>query len=225
MGGHASGEVASQMAIDLISKIYYEDSERSPADALVRAIELANADIYEASMTDEKFFGMGTTVVAMVLLNDSAFSAHVGDSRLYHMNGRQLELLTMDHSEVMELVKQGVISREEADNHEDKNVILRALGTKADVDVDVSDVIPVKLNDEFLLCSDGLCDMLSDDEIQRVWFDAKDIHTASRELIDAAKQRGGHDNVTVGVIRIAPEVRRIDRGDIKRTRETKGLTQ
>lgn len=225
MGGHASGEVASQMAVELINEIYYSDMEKPPRDALEAAIKLANAYIFETSISDERYYGMGTTVVALVILEDSAFAAHVGDSRLYHKNGRKLERLTIDHSQVMELVKEGIISLDEADDHEDKNVILRALGTQAEVEVEVSEAIPVNLHDEFLLCSDGLCDMLSDDEIRKIWFEAKDIHSACLNLISGAKQRGGHDNVTVGIVRVAPETRQNNPRGIKMTREMKGLEQ
>ena len=223
MGGHASGEIASQMAVELIGEYYYADHENTPPDALVIAIERANADIYEAAISDERYYGMGTTVIAFAILEDAAYSAHVGDSRLYHLNGRQIELLTIDHSEVMEMVKQGILSMEEAANHEDKNVILQAMGTKPDVMVEISDALPVKLYDEFLLCSDGLCDMLSDQEIEKIWFEADDTHMACRDLINHAKINGGHDNVSVGIIRIEPEeIRRSGEG-IRQTREVKAI--
>ncbi|MEZ5346234.1 MAG: Stp1/IreP family PP2C-type Ser/Thr phosphatase [Pyrinomonadaceae bacterium] len=225
MGGHASGEIASKMAVELISSYYYGDRDHSPDDALVIAIEQANSDIYEASVSDEKYYGMGTTVIAFVILEDRAYSAHVGDSRLYHMNGRDLELLTIDHSEVMELVKQGILSMEEAANHEDKNVILQALGTKPEVNVEVSVPLPVNLYDEFLLCSDGLSDMVSDEEIARIWFEADDIYYACKDLINQAKINGGHDNVSVGIIRIEPEEKQKSGGAIRQTREIKAIAQ
>lgn len=223
MGGHASGEIASQMAVELISGYYYADWDHSPDDALVLAIERANADIYEASVSDEKFYGMGTTVIAFVILEDQAYSAHVGDSRLYHLNGRHLELLTIDHSEVMEMVKLGILSMEEAANHEDKNVILQALGTKPKVNVEISVPLPVNLYDEFLLCSDGLSDMVSDEEIGKIWFEADDIYFACKDLINQAKINGGHDNVSVGIIRIEPEAKRKPGEAMRQTREIKAL--
>jgi len=223
MGGHASGEVASQMAVELISEIYYADQTNSAPDALRNAIEQANGQIYQTSLTDEKLFGMGTTVIALVLLNDAAFSAHVGDSRLYRRRGQTMEMMTLDHSQVMEMVKYGIISMEEARNHDDKNVILRAVGTQPTVEVEVSDVFPIEPNDEFLLCSDGLCDMLDDDEILQTWLAASDVHTAVENLIEAAKESGGHDNITVGIVRVSKAGEMQASRNVRVTREIKAL--
>ncbi len=203
MGGHASGEIASQMAVDLISDIYYADKTKSAPDALKNAIEQANKQIYEISLTDEKMFGMGTTVIALVLLNDTAFSAHVGDSRLYRLRGQDMKMMTLDHSQVMEMVKYGIISMDEARNHDDKNVILRAVGTQPAVEVEVSEAVAVEEGDQFLLCSDGLCDMLEDEKMREIWAAASDVHAAGEQLINEAKENGGHDNITVGIVRIA----------------------
>ena len=219
MGGHASGEVASQMAVELISEIYYADQENDAPDALRYAIEQASHQIYETSLSDEKYYGMGTTVIALVLLNDRAFSAHVGDSRLYLRRENTLEMLTLDHSQVMEMVKYGIISMEEARNHDDKNVILRAVGTQPTVEVEISDVFSIKANDEFLLCSDGLCDMLTDDEILQTWTAATDIHQAGENLIEAAKRSGGHDNITVGIVRVSAEGEMQASRNVRITRE------
>ncbi len=204
MGGHASGEVASQMAVELVSQIYYEDAEQSAAQALRNAVEQTNQLIYEYSLTDEKLSGMGTTIVALVLQNDRGFVAHVGDSRLYLLRERDFITLTVDHSQVMEMVKHGVISAEEARGHDDKNVILRALGTQPEVEVELSEMFAVKPNDKFLLCSDGLNDMLADEEIKRVVLECEDVYDACEELVNFAKERGGHDNITVGIIHVLP---------------------
>lgn len=203
MGGHSSGEVASEMAVELVSRFYYEDESNASSDALKYAIEQASSQIYEISITDEKYFGMGTTIVALVLLNNTAFAAHVGDSRLYRLRRGEMECLTTDHSQVMEMVKQGIISMAEAHNHDDKNIILRAVGTQPTVEVEVSKPFYVEARDEFLLCSDGLCDMVDDTEMREVWLGADDIHAAGEQLIDLAKTRGGHDNITVGIVRVA----------------------
>lgn len=223
MGGHAAGEVASEMAVELIGEYYYQSSKGSPQEALKKAIELANREIFKKSIGDPDFFGMGTTVIALVILEDKAFSAHVGDSRLYQLSGNEMELLTIDHSQVMEMVKHGVISMDEAENHEDKNIILRALGTQGQVEVEISDFFPVKIDDEFLLCSDGLCDMLTDEEIGEIWFEAKDIYTASQKLIEESKNKGGEDNVTVGIVRVGAKSEMVTNGNIKKTRELKRL--
>lgn len=221
MGGHASGEVASRMAIDLISEIYYSEKRRAAPDALRLAIEQANSSIYHSAASDDRYAGMGTTVIALVLQNGRAFCAHVGDSRLYRMRGQRLEMMTLDHSEVMVMVQNGIISMEEARNHDDKNVILRAVGTQAMVDVDVSEPFPVEVGDLFLLCSDGLSDMLEDAEIESILIATPDVHTACEKLIDAAKRRGGHDNITTGVVRVAMGENAGE--DVRITREVEAL--
>jgi protein phosphatase len=205
MGGHSSGEVASEMAVDLISHYFYADQESPISDALRNAVELANADIYDSSTTAEEYFGMGTTVVALVIQEGTAYVAHVGDSRLYRLRGPDMERLTIDHSQVMELVQLGIISFEEAQNHEDKNIILRAVGTQPTVEVEMAEPFQVEVGDEFMLCSDGLCDMANDEEIRMTWVNAPDIHAAAERLIALAKERGGSDNVTVGIVRFSPD--------------------
>ena len=114
-----------------------------------------------------------------------------------------MELLTIDHSQVMEMVKLGVLSFEEAHEHEDKNVILRAVGTQPVVEVELSDTFSIEEGDAFLLCSDGLCDMATDEEIADIWKSADDIHLAGEQLVDLAKQKGGSDNITVGIVRVS----------------------
>ena len=203
MGGHASGEVASQMAIELISEAYYASSDPSATSALQDAVERANAAIYQSSLTDEKYFGMGTTVIALVLQNDKAFAAHVGDSRLYRMRGGLLELMTMDHSQVMEMVKHGIITFEQARHHDDKNVILRAVGTQPTVEVEITGPFEIEVGDLFLLCSDGLSDMVEDEEIESILRSEPNIHLLSDRLIAAAKAKGGHDNITAGLVRVS----------------------
>ncbi len=203
MGGHASGEVASQMAVELISQFYYADDANPPEVALKNAVELASREIYQTSLTNENYYGMGTTLVALALQNNTAFVAHVGDSRLYRLRAGVFEQITEDHSQVMEMVKYGIISREEAKNHEDKNVILRAMGTQADVEAELTAPFAVHANDVFLLCSDGLCDMLEDEEMRRILIESSDVHAACELLIEAAKNQGGHDNITVGIVKIS----------------------
>jgi protein phosphatase len=134
-----------------------------------------------------------------------------------------MRLLTLDHSEVMEMVKRGAISLEEARNHDDKNIILRAVGTLPKVEVEMSEIFTVKPGDEFLLCSDGLCDMLDDEEIRRIWADAPDVHAACENLINRAKQNGGHDNITVGIVRVAADNEVLGDKTVRITRETGAL--
>jgi len=203
MGGHASGEVASQMAVELISDLYYADNGLAPADALRNAIEMANEQIFAASASAEAYFGMGTTVIALVLLEDTAFCAHVGDSRLYRFRDGELEMLTIDHSQVMEMVKHGILTMEQARDHDDKNVILRAVGTQAVVEVEVNGPFPVEIGDTYLLCSDGLSDMVEDEDIAAILRTETNIHAACERLIEAAKENGGHDNITAGIVAVS----------------------
>jgi len=204
MGGHSAGEVASGIAVEVISRVYYDDGD-DPQAALVKAFEKANREIYEASTKDESRKGMGTTGTALVLKNGRAFSAHVGDSRVYLIRNQEIYVMTQDHSEVMEMVKRGLITLEEARHHPDKNVILRALGSHPEVEVSTWDApFPIREDDLFLLCSDGLYDLVEDDEIRRLAISA-DPRPACESLIALAKERGGHDNITVGIIKVRRE--------------------
>ncbi|HSB08164.1 MAG TPA: Stp1/IreP family PP2C-type Ser/Thr phosphatase [Blastocatellia bacterium] len=204
MGGHSAGEVASGMAVDVITRVYYDDTDDAQA-SLVKAFEQANREIYEASTKDETRKGMGTTGTALVLKDGRAFSAHVGDSRAYLIRNGQIYVMTQDHSEVMEMVKRGLISLEEARHHPDKNVILRALGSHPEVEVSTWDApFPIREDDLFLLCSDGLYDLVENDEIRRLAISA-DPRPACESLIALAKERGGHDNITVGIVQVRGE--------------------
>jgi len=203
MGGHSAGEVASGMAVELIPEIYYA-SKGEPSDALKEAVEEANRRIYAASLEDESKRGMGTTCTALCLLDGQAFAAHVGDSRLYMLRGGKVYQLTEDHSAVMEMVKLGLITKEEARHHDDKNVILRALGTSPEVEVSTLEPFSVRAGDQYLLCSDGLYDLVPDEEIEHELSNAGDIQAAGQKLITLAKERGGHDNITVGIVAVVP---------------------
>ncbi len=201
MGGHAAGEVASRMAVDVISRTYYDDKADAPI-ALKRAFEKANRAIYEQSRKEETLKGMGTTCTALALQNSSAFSAHVGDSRLYLVRNEEIYQQTEDHSAVMQMVKRGLLSVEEARRHPDKNVILRAMGRHPEVEVATwEEPLSVRDGDQFLLCSDGLHDLVGDEEMKQAALE-NDPHSACESLIALAKQRGGHDNITVGIVQV-----------------------
>lgn len=201
MGGHLAGEVASTLAVDVITRVYYDDPDDAQS-ALTKAFQQACREIYEAGRKDENLKGMGTTATALVLRNGKALSAHVGDSRIYLVRNEQIYVMTQDHSEVMEMVKRGLISLEEARHHPDKNVILRALGSHPEVEVSTWDApFPIREEDLFLLCSDGLYDLVEDEEIKKLVV-AADPQQACESLIALAKERGGHDNITVGIVKI-----------------------
>jgi protein phosphatase len=202
MGGHSGGEVASSIAVDVITRAYYE-SKRSPRDALKQAFEIANQEIYHAAIADKALEGMGTTCTALVVCGEQAFAAHVGDSRLYLLREGEIYLMTEDHSAVMEMVKLGIITAEQARHHEDKNVIIRALGTSAAVEVALWETpMQVRDNDRFLLCSDGLYDLMEDVEIRDLVLNSVDHHSACEALVARARGRGGYDNITVGIVKV-----------------------
>lgn len=204
MGGHSAGEVASGLAIDVITRSYYDD-RGDPRSALEKAFHEANSAIYTAAEKDASKTGMGTTCTALVLQNGSAVSAHIGDSRLYLVREGSIYLMTEDHSAVMEMVKAGLITLEQARHHPEKNVILRAMGSHAEVEVTTwQEPFPVKAGDRFLLCSDGLYDLVEDEEIKRIVM-LSEPQTACENLITLAKERGGHDNITVGIVGLNPD--------------------
>jgi protein phosphatase len=202
MGGHAAGEMASSLAVEIISRVYYETSLEARA-ALEKAFHQANHEIYRTAQQDHKLSGMGTTCTALALCQGLAFCAHIGDSRLYLVRGGEIYLMSEDHSAVMEMVRRGLMSLEAARHHADKNIILRALGTHPELKIAVwEQPFPVQPEDRFVLCSDGLYDLVEDEEIKQAVLSAE-LQTACRNLIALAKERGGHDNITVGLLRLA----------------------
>jgi protein phosphatase len=218
MGGHLAGEVASQMAVKLISRYYYE-SPPGGSLALQAALEEANRALFSMSQGDARFNGMGTTCTALVILNGAAFCAHVGDSRIYLVRSGVPYVMTEDHSQVMEMVRRGVLSREQARHHPDKNVILRALGTQPEVAISSwNKPFPIQLGDRYVICSDGLYDHVTDAEINQAAM-SDETHVACEQLLALAKDRGGLDNITVGIVRIeSPSVR--SRRRPRQTRES-----
>lgn len=221
MGGHSAGEVASSIAVETVSRVYYDD-KNLPEESLKRAFQQANRDIHAVSVKNASLSGMGTTCTALVLRDGTALSAHVGDSRIYLVRDGQIYVMTEDHSAVMEMVKRGLISQEEARYHPDKNIILRAVGSQPDVEVSSwEEPFPVKASDQFVLCSDGLYDLVTDEEIKEAVLNA-DPHVACEGLISLAKERGGYDNITVGIIRLQPPGEKSS-GSVKETREAEVL--
>jgi PPM family protein phosphatase len=200
MGGHAAGDVASKLAATVISTKYY-GSRATPQSALAAALHAANRAIYQAAQKQPHLRGMGTTCVALVLWQDVALCATVGDSRLYLVRDEHIYLMSEDHSAVMELVRRGELSLAEARRHTDKNIILRALGPQPDVEVSLWQTpFPIRDGDQFVLCSDGLYDLVRDEEIQQTVSTCTPAESCE-QLIALANQRGGHDNITAGVIR------------------------
>ncbi len=203
MGGHAAGETASRIAADAIAR-EYAHHDKDPGQALSRAVRHANRAVFDAAQSDPKLAGMGTTCTALVLKDGLAWCAHVGDSRCYLVRGGEIFLMTEDHSAVMALVREGALSRDEARQHPDKNVISRALGSHKDVDVTSwPQPFVVRPDDRFLLCSDGLYDVTKDEEVRDITRDAPPYEACAR-LVALARERGAPDNVSV-IILALPE--------------------
>jgi protein phosphatase len=194
MGGAKAGEVASGLAVKVFEE--HEDSQE-PAEAQLRAIlEEANRRIFELATSDESRRGMGTTLTAAKLADGDVSLAHVGDSRAYRLRDGALEQITNDHSLVAELERSGQISPEAAEHHPQRSIITRALGPEPDVEVDTY-TVPGRSGDVFLLCSDGLTGMVSDDEVATILRGASSLGEAADALVRAANQSGGKDNITV----------------------------
>ena len=202
MGGHKAGEIASKMAIDIISnslKSLLTDltvEDKDIEDRIKNSIYEANDKIYKKSMEDEKFSGMGTTVTLAYVIDEKMFICHVGDSRAYLFKNGILSQLTKDHSLVEELIRNGSISKEEAKHHPQRNIITRAVGTSEEIKVDLV-VEPKNKDDILLLCTDGLTNMLDDDEIRNSLLINKDIQKACDELVRLSNDKGGFDNITI----------------------------
>jgi serine/threonine protein phosphatase PrpC len=203
MGGHSGGELASRLAIEAVRDHYASTQVGDPRHEAARldaAIQLANTRIIEAALKDRTKKGMGTTIVAAAARGHGVHVAHVGDSRVYRIRHKGIELLTQDHSLVNDLVRAGRIKEEEAANFSRKNLVTRALGLKATVKVDAR-YEPVKDGDILLLCSDGLSGVVPDESILDIVHTAGTVRNAAAELVHMANTRGGPDNVTVMLIR------------------------
>lgn len=197
MGGHNAGEVASALAKDtVINTIEESFDEQDPGSSLEHAVNLANEEIFALSLTDIQLNGMGTTVTAALSYQGKLYVAHVGDSSLFWIRDQRIKKVTKDHSLVQELVDSGNLDQEDAKHHPNKNIITRAVGTKNKVIVDTF-VLDTTKEDIFVLCTDGLTDSISDEEILTVIIGHEDKKKAVVELKDLAIERGGKDNITL----------------------------
>ncbi len=200
MGGAQAGEVASQMVVD--SFVAGLPDEGTPEERLSVVVQRANKEIHTRSRSEAENAGMGTTVTAAYLDEDSVVLAHVGDSRAYLLRDGELSRLTEDHSLVEELLRGGKLTQEEALEHPQRSVITRALGIEPIVEIDTW-TYPLRPGDVVLLCSDGLTSMLSEAQVQELLVEGPDLDAAADRLIDAANQAGGRDNITVVLFRVA----------------------
>lgn len=206
MGGYKGGKKASSIAVETISSCVenllpdiLSYTERKLKQTLIKAIKAANKAIYENASNSKELSGMGTTIVVCFISDNKLYALNAGDSRLYIINN-SITQVTKDHSFVGELVELGVISQQQAQHHPQKNVITRALGTEADIDIDIY-TQKLSNNDSVLLCTDGLTNMLDDETIITVINSRDDISDATKTLVDEAKKSGGSDNITVVMIR------------------------
>ncbi|AMB98974.1 protein phosphatase [Aerococcus urinaehominis] len=203
MGGHNAGDVAAEMALYQLGHAFEQTGFSSSHQAkgwLQAEIEACNQRIYEKSQLFQDLQGMGTTIVVLVIIDDFALAGHVGDSRLYLITPTDIEQKTKDHSYVQELVDAEMITPEEADHHPQKNIITRSLGSQDPVQVDLVRFY-VNADDVFLLCSDGLTDMLTDQDIYQTIVTSPDLKTAVNKLVDQANAAGGRDNISVVLAR------------------------
>ena len=199
MGGHQAGDVASRQAVSLVLDGYYADDASQPSDSLVRAIKAANRSLYEAALSDPDKSGMGTTLVAAIVLGYKVYVANVGDSRAYVIDEQRIVQITEDHSWVEEQVQAGLLTREQANVHPQRNLITRALGSKPSVKVDLFEG-ELHEGQSVLLCTDGLSNPLSDQQMARIILAATPAE-AAQELVRQAAELGGDDNATALVVR------------------------
>jgi serine/threonine protein phosphatase PrpC len=208
MGGHASGEIASRMAVEIIQEVYSKErADQEVLDSLKSAFEVANFSILQKSLEQDQLNGMGTTATVLVIKEDQTFVGHMGDSRAYLFRDGAVNQLTKDHSMVNRMVEQGLLSKKEAEHHPQRNVIYKALGVNRDADLELIGPLPVYLNDIFLLCSDGLTNLVTGEEMLMI-AKKESPRKACEKLIQLANKRGGDDNITVQILKMAKEQKR-----------------
>ena len=219
MGGHRGGATASRLAGETVKAQYLGSEEEDIANALRDALVRANARIFTEAQANPDLRGMGTTTSALVVRNNNAWFAHVGDSRIYLIRDGAIKQLTEDHSLVASMVREGLLTSSEAENHPRRNVLQRSMGVGEDVEVDVSGPFPLQEGDIFILCSDGLHGVVKEHELLEV-ATAMPLEATANEFVRRALDRGAPDNVTVIVARIAKPDELTDDTVIDRSRQT-----
>lgn len=208
MGGHQGGETASRLAVDTIQREFSKQLDnRNGFTALKKVFQEANKAIFQRAHQSPELAGMGTTLVAMLLLNGCVYYANTGDSRLYRIRRGQWKQFSQDHTFVNELVNRGLLEPEAAKTHPDKHVICRAIGTHAKITVDVPELpLAIEIGDSFLLCSDGLYDLVEEFEMVEL-INNNPSQQACKLLVDLANARGGHDNISIIIVKILKAAR------------------
>jgi protein phosphatase len=202
MGGHRGGATASRLAGETVKAQYLGSETYDIAQALRESLTRANARIFSEAQANPDLRGMGTTTSALVVKNNQAWFAHVGDSRIYLVRGGEIRQITEDHSLVASMVREGLLTPKEAETHPRRNVLQRSMGVGEDVDIDVSGPFPIQENDVFVLCSDGLHGLVKEPELKDIA--ALPIDEAATEYVRLALSRGAPDNVTVIVAKVIP---------------------
>jgi PPM family protein phosphatase len=200
MGGHRGGATASRLATEVVKRQYLESDTTDPAAALREALTRANARIHTEAQSNPELRGMGTTTSALVLRNNQAWFAHVGDSRIYRVRNGEIEQITEDHSLVASMVREGLLTTKEAENHPRRNVLQRSMGVAEEVEIDVRGPFDLQVGDVFILCSDGLHGVVKEEEIKEQA--GLPLDEAADRYVKLALERGAPDNVTVLVARI-----------------------
>ena len=198
MGGHKAGDLASEYTVAKVQEAVSKSMQTIPYQILKGAFQYANQKLLEKAGESDSYTGMGTTLVAATVKNDAVYVVNVGDSRLYKI-GDKIEQITEDHSLVEEMVRMGEISKEQARNHPDKNIITKAMGVSDTVEPDYFDT-DLQKGECLLMCSDGLTNMVSDRQIKEIVELRTDLESCAKELIRAANQNGGRDNIAVVLI-------------------------
>ncbi|WP_170007009.1 Stp1/IreP family PP2C-type Ser/Thr phosphatase [Bacillus fonticola] len=205
MGGHQAGDVASRMATEQMAEKFLAATIPTKVSEieewLVAQVKEVNEHLFRYASEHEECQGMGTTLIAVVVTNRHAVITHIGDSRLYVRNEDGFQQMTDDHSLVGELMRRGEISKEVAEHHPRKNVILRSLGTEEDVKIDQRTLL-LETDDMLLICSDGLTNKVHDEELEQSMTSIEELETISSQLISLANKRGGEDNITLILARM-----------------------
>jgi protein phosphatase len=218
MGGHASGEVASREAVGAAAGFFRASHDAQPSSwpcnlllgrrwhdyRLAAAFRIANRRVHDVSLQEARLTGMGTTLIGALFVGDEVLLGHIGDSRAYRVRDGRIEQLTVDHSLANDYIRIGRLSRADAELFAQRNVIVRALGMREEARADVG-VERLRLGDLYVLCSDGLSGMLSDEGIRQLAGATPDLDRGCEALIDAANRAGGEDNITVVLARVERE--------------------
>jgi protein phosphatase len=200
MGGYAAGDFASRFTVETMVDYLHKNEETKPVALLREAISYANHELLAEAAQDPGKHGMGTTIVAATVVDEILYTANVGDSRLYLIHQNEIHQISKDHSLVEEMVRMGEIAKEDARTHPDKNMITRAVGAQEEISVDLFETTLTK-DDMILMCSDGLSNMIADEEIRRIVLEQRDLVEMAEALIRRANENGGKDNITVVLVK------------------------